>query len=53
MFNSLQWLIYHKTKQRECPCGETVKMMDCRIVVSSNSIRTITFTFRQIPLGKV
>ena len=33
---------------RGCPRGVMVKAMDCRIVVSA-----ITFTFGQIPLGKV
>ena len=37
-----------------CPRGVLVKAMDGGIVVSeSNSSRAITFTFGQIPLGKV
>ena len=35
-----------------CPCGVMVKAMDCRIVVSEFE-RAITFTFGQIPSGKV
>ena len=29
-----------------------VKALDCRIIVSSNSSRAITFTFGLMPLGK-
>ena len=38
---------------RGCPRGVMVKAMDYGIIVSSNSSRAITFTFGQIPLGKV
>ena len=38
---------------RGCPRGIIVKAMDCEILASSNSIRAITFTFGQIPWGKV
>ena len=35
------------------PRGVMVKAVDCEVVVSSYSSRAITFTFWQIPLGKV
>ena len=44
---------YLKPK-RGCPRGVMVKAMDCGIVVvSSYPSCAITFTFGQIPLGKV
>ena len=39
---------------RGCPHDVMVKAMDCRIVVSKFELhKAITFTFRQIALGKV
>ena len=40
-------------KKKGCPHGVMVKAMDCGIIVSSYSSHTITFTFGQIPVGKV
>ena len=36
-----------------CPHCVTVKAMDCGIKVSESVLQSITFAFRQIPLGKV
>ena len=33
--------------------GMVANVLDCDIIVSSNSLHVITFTFRLIPLGKV
>ena len=46
------WLVLHK---RGCPCGIMINVMDCGIVEieSLYSSLAITFTFREISLGKV
>ena len=46
-------LIYAKIIiRRESPCSVVANVLDCGLKVCLNSSHAITFTFRQIPLGK-
>ena len=54
-FNKMIMFCVMLKNVRGCPRGVMVKAMDCGIVVREFVLQsfTITFTFGQIPLGKV